>query len=170
MFWQRAKPLLTKLVCLSRTMYVLRWTTCRYLANQPRCQERMPRITLKHSLERVAFLKILEAKICRCDVRRFKRTFSLTDADTHTLGRRHARVMHTYVYIAIWQDENRRILRLAFFLRFFRRSARKRLTLRGAWRARAAGSKLISIYASFQKYIYAPVSFFHRAKVRLNAT
>lgn len=166
MFWRRAKPSLTKLVCLSRTMYVLRWTTCRYLANQSRCQERMPRITLEHSLKRVAFLKILEAKICRCDVRRFKCTFSLTDADTHTLGRRaHPRNVYVRIYIAIWRARERTHFMSRIFLALLLPLSAK--TLESA-KSRAAGLKLISIYASVFKS--TPVSFFYRAKVRLNAT
>jgi len=41
----------------------------------------MPRIRLKYAGTSGIF-KILKARICRCDVRRFKCTFSLTDADT----------------------------------------------------------------------------------------
>jgi hypothetical protein len=151
MFWGRAKPLLTKLVCLSRTMYVLRWTTCRYLANQPRCQERMPRITLKHSPEQVAFLKILEAKICRCDVRRFKCTFSLTDADSHARAQTHAR----NVYVRVHRDMvgwERAHFTSRIFLALLLPLSAKTLDSARSVKSPAAGLKLISIYASFPKY------------------
>jgi len=134
-------------------MYVLRRTTCRYLANQLRCQERMPRIRLKYAGTSGIF-KILKARICRCDVRRFKCTFSLTDADT---GKHiDAQQTHTHTHILWYKGTKacKRILCLAFFLHFF-----ILLLLCSScgnswlWKSHAIGLMLISIYVSFQKYV-----------------
>lgn len=125
---------------------------------------------LRIMLERVAFLKILKVRICRCDIRRFKYTFSLTDRDTeHT--RTHART-HIYRYMhvsnihlsytsrykgtrtsAFYVSHFTSHIFLALLFCYFPVLDTKTLDFAKAL-SHVVGLKLISIYASFQEYAH----------------